>query len=48
MFAPLFASLILKEVLTKNVIIGGVLILIAVVLTEMEIIIKNIKKRRKN
>ncbi|WP_311695067.1 DMT family transporter [Sneathia sanguinegens] len=47
-FAPLFASLILKEVLTKNVIIGGILILIAVVLTEMEIIIKNIKKRRKN
>lgn len=47
-FAPIFAHIILRETLTKNVMIGGVFILLAVVLSEANGIIKYLKKGRDN
>lgn len=46
-FAPIFASFILKEALTRNIIIGGVFILLAVILSEANGIIKYFKDRKR-
>lgn len=46
-FAPIFAYFILKENITKNVILGGVLILLAIILSEANGIIKYLNKKEK-